>query len=74
METKEREAETWSEYRRMVLKTMDDMHEQLTALNKDLAELKTTVTVIKTQAAMVGVIISLVASFITTIIVNALLK
>jgi len=74
MEIKNSEQDNWAAHRLMVLKALDSIEDQVAELRKDISEVKTAVTVMKTQSAMVGVIIGIIVSAAVTIFINLIAK
>ena len=74
METRDKEIESWIEYKRLVLKSLEDMHSDLAELKKEVNELKTSITIIKTQAGVISAFIGIAISVIVTFVLNVINK
>ena len=69
---------SWSEYRRLVTQTLKDLDQDIKILTKKVDEMRLQtaidVTQLKTKAGVWGAIMGLVASVLTAIITEALLR
>jgi len=70
IEPERKDVESWIEYKRLVIKSLEDLQNGLADVQRDLQVLKTQQTVIKTQAAMIAAIIGFVFTIISGVIIE----
>jgi len=74
MTPERRDVESWIEYKRLVIKSLDDLQGGLADVQKELGDLKTQQTVIKTQAALIATGIGFLFTIIAGIVVEFLIR
>ena len=62
----------WVEYKRLVLKQLEDLTEEIKSLNMKVEKITTDIAVLKTKMALYGGVAGLVVSFIVSLVLNML--
>jgi hypothetical protein len=62
----------WTEYKRLVMSSLDDLHTKNTELDAKLDKLIVEVALLKAKAAMIGAVVGIVVSGIASLVINFL--
>uniref|UniRef100_A0A6M3XPC4 Uncharacterized protein n=1 Tax=viral metagenome TaxID=1070528 RepID=A0A6M3XPC4_9ZZZZ len=62
----------WNEYKRLVIKQLEDMTVEIKLINQKLDNLKTDFTIMKTKLTIIGVVAASIVSIVFQIVMNFL--